>query len=334
MQCGAALFALACACTPKTPPTTVTEAWERPATRPTNDEPEAPQAAPRVVAVVNGHPVSREWLANELIAAHGINLLLQRIWLELVKEEAAKAGITANLREIDTEYDLTLGIGAGEAGGAEKRQAFIDQWRRSRGVSEQELRLAMERQALLRKLAARRLSVSEQMLREEFARLYGTKVECRQIVLPSPRDADRLRPAIEAGEDFATLARRYSADTTTAPQGGLMPPFARNDEAVPELVREAAFRMSPGEVSNPISARGKYVILKLERRLTAELIKFESVRASVEESLRKRLLPVEMEKLFGSLQRGSTVKINDAVLRRLYQAEIEAGRVTGPGLEK
>src|SRR5207247_5016157 len=130
----------------------------------------------------------------------------------------------------------------------------------------------------------------------------GTKVECRHIGVATLRDAEKLRPHIDAGEDFATLARRSSLNDVTAPNGGLLPQFSKNDETIPAVLREAAFRMEPGQVSNPIQINGQLHLLKLERQVPPTIIKFESVRASVEQSLRERLTPLEMENLLTALQ--------------------------------
>src|SRR5205814_8464728 len=129
---------------------------------------------------------------------HGLNLLVQKVALDVGQQEADKSKITVTSPEIDAEYDLTLQLSSSteehrKALTPQRRAQLIEQWRLSRGVSAEELRLAMHRQALLRKLAAARLAINEPMLRDEFARIYGTKVECRHIVLAALRDADKLR---------------------------------------------------------------------------------------------------------------------------------------------
>lgn len=349
---GVALGALACG--PKAAVPSVSEAWESPApvsAAATNENRadnsgsapgarRSPAASERgrAAAVVNDRAISMEWLTRELLASHGIDLLAQRISLEVVRQEAQRTGANATPTEIDAEYDKTLRIGASGAGDVssltpERRRQLIEQWRTSRGVSASELHMAMERQALLRKIIETRLTPNEEKLREEFARIYGTKAECRHIVVASLRDAERLRPSIDAGEDFAILARRFSLNEVTGPNGGLLPPFTARDETVPGVLREAAFQMSPGQVSNPIKVDGQIHLLKLERRLEPEVVKYDSVRGAVERAWRERTTPVEMEKLFTDLQRRAALRIEDSTLRQQYRQRLREGRLMGPELQ-
>ncbi|MCK6482880.1 MAG: peptidylprolyl isomerase [Phycisphaerae bacterium] len=333
---------MCCACNPPPDSPTVSDTLGRPGAGRGNaaQQPVEPRAAESpaadgpAIAEVNGRPISREWLSAALIQTHGLTLLLQRIALEEVRQEAARAGVSATAAEIDDEYDLTLKLAEprGEPLTPQRRKQLIEQWRLSRGVSDDELHIAMERQALLRRLAEQRLTINEQQLRDEFSRLYGAKVECRHIVLAGLRDVDRIRAMIEAGEEFETLARRHSLNDITATNDGLLPPFSQRDETVPGVLREAAFRMSPGQVSNAIQVDGQYHLLKLEKRLPPETIRFEDVRGAVERSLRERLLPIEMDKLFAELQRKANLKILDPVLSRQYEEGRREGRITGPAL--
>lgn len=354
-----ALLFAACKSNPPSP--TIGEAWQHDAPRPGSPSTESPApnhvrtasrndleqpstgdsitppASAGAVASVNGQTITRDWLSRELIASHGLSLLTQKVALEVVRQEAQKGKLVLSPAEIDAEYDLTLRFASmteaeRKALTPQRRAQLIEQWRQSRGVSVEELRLAMERQALLRKLAAERLTVNESMLRDEFARIYGTKVECRHIVVASLRDADKLRTRLDAGDDFATLARRSSINNISAPDGGSLPPFSQNDETIPALLREAAFRMEPGQVSNPIQINGQIHLLKLERRIAPTIITFESVRAAVESALRDRLTPVRMETLLSSLQEQAVLKIDDPVLRQQYHDAVKSGRLTGPAL--
>lgn len=346
----AVLIALPSCASPDRANPSVADAWQQPQTPASpprkNDlapspgfdaASHAPADSAVAVATVNGRPIARDWLARALIASHGLDLLLQRMSLEVVRDEAARAKVSVTPADIDAEYDLTLKLG--ESGvpdrkdlTPERRKQLIEQWRTTRGVSAEELRLAMERQALLRRIATQRLTVNEPMLRDEFARIYGTKVECRHIVVASLRDAEKLRPFIDAGEDFAVLARRHSINDMSGAREGLLPPFTARDETVPGVLREAAFRMAPGQVSNPIKVDGQYHLLKLERRIPPDVVKFEAVRSAVERALRERRTPVEMEKLFTALQQQAALRIDDAELRRQYLDRLRDGRIAGPPL--
>jgi foldase protein PrsA len=271
-----------------------------------------------------------------LIDAHGLDLLLQRMAMERVMQEAKKDGVRIEESDIQTEYDATLELGrtsSAEPLTETRRAQLVERWRIQRGVSEDALRMAMTRQAWLRKLAAARLVVNEQMLKEEFLRLYGAKVECRHIELASIRDAEKVMPFLEAGEEFQMLARRHSINPRTAPTGGLLPPFSRRDPTMPGVLREAAFQLKVGQVSNPIQVDGHYHILRLERHVDPEVIRFEDVRESVERELRARRMPVEMERILSEIQHSTVVSIGDPVLRAQFKERQAAGAIVGPTLK-
>jgi foldase protein PrsA len=344
-RCGLILFLLAAGCEAPQPAPSMADAWRAPrgdssraAPRGTALASDADASAGPAVASVNGRPIPAEWLTRALIETHGLELLVQRMTHEMVRQECEKAGLSINDADVDAEYDLALKAGDSELrGGGEltpqRRRQLVDRWRATRGVSEQELRLAMERQALLRKLAASRVPVGEPALRDEFARLYGAKVECRHIVLASLRDVDRVKPYVDAGEDFATLARRYSVNQISGAKGGLLPPFSRGDETIPAVLREAAFRMEPGQASNPIQVNGEVHLLRLERRIPPDVIRFEDVRGACERSLRERLTPREMETRLAELNRAAVFSISDPTLRAQYIERRNQGRIVAPPLK-
>ena len=98
------------------------------------------------------------------------------------------------------------------------------------------------------------------------------KVRARHILIspsdPSPEadrqareQAEALLSRIRAGEDFATLARRYSDDPATKPEGGDLGYFGRG--AMLDAVERAAFSLKPGEVSDVIKSEVGYPILRV-----------------------------------------------------------------------
>jgi peptidyl-prolyl cis-trans isomerase SurA len=74
-----------------------------------------------------------------------------------------------------------------------------------------------------------------------------------------------LRNRILSGEDFATLAKKYSADPSVTLNGGDMGYVGRG-MMVPEF-EAASFRLKPGEISMPVETMfGLHIIQLLERR--------------------------------------------------------------------
>ena len=76
--------------------------------------------------------------------------------------------------------------------------------------------------------------------------------------------ANALRDSILRGADFADVARRESADSSTRQQGGELPTFGRG-QMVPPFDR-AAFSLPVGQVSPPVATSFGAHLIKVERR--------------------------------------------------------------------
>jgi foldase protein PrsA len=279
------------------------------------------------VAIVNGRSISREKLISTLIEAHGVEVLQQLIVLEAVKAEAKQRGIHATQADVDAEFETALsriaesagmtGEYATEKNKREALQRVLDE----RRISMTEFMLAMERNAYLRKIVERDLRITEETLREEFARTYGEKVRVRHIQIPrnDTRGLNQAIDLLERGADFADVARRVSKNAETAARGGEMEPFTFDDPDIPEALREMAFSLKPGAVSSPVLTGQFFHILKLEQRIPPEDARFEDVRPEVERRLRGRAVPDLMGKLAVRLYKEADKRILDSQLRAKYQ---------------
>ena len=75
--------------------------------------------------------------------------------------------------------------------------------------------------------------------------------------------ADSIATQLRNGADFATAAKRFSADSGSAAQGGELGWFRRG-RMVPEFDR-VAFNLKPGTISNPVETSFGYHIIQVER---------------------------------------------------------------------
>lgn len=104
---------------------------------------------------------------------------------------------------------------------------------------------------------------------------FSAEVEVAQIVRVAKvsnaqkeitkRELIDIRNRILAGEDFATLARKYSSDPSVTVNGGDMG-FVGRGVMVPEF-EAMSFKLKPGEISMPVETQfGFHIIQLLERR--------------------------------------------------------------------
>ena len=98
--------------------------------------------------------------------------------------------------------------------------------------------------------------------------------------------AKEVLAKVQAGEDFAELAKKYSNDPAAAKDGGDLGTFKKAD-MLPEI-GESVAAMKSGEVSPIVMSPAGLHIIKLEEKTTATGKPFEEVKDSIEELLYKK----------------------------------------------
>lgn len=285
------------------------------------------QADGDAIAIVNGKSISRARLVDHLIEAHGLGLLQQMILAEVAKQEAGRRKLRVTPGDVEAEYQRSLnemvreaGMDPDESSDENKRKALLTVLEQ-RGVSLGEFMITMERNAALRKLAEIEIKITEDTLREEFARTHGERAVVRRITLAAD-DAEAMNGVVSRlrrGEDFAEVARALSVDESGA-RGGEMEPFTFTDDRLPAAFRERAFLLkADGEVTQEWLKIERVVhLLKRERRLPAEGVRFEDVRDQVERSLRDRVIHSEMNRLGVELFNKAKIRVIDSGLKKKY----------------
>lgn len=134
--------------------------------------------------------------------------------------------------------------------------------------------------------------------RDSFAVTLPPKVSISQInlkvtpdesVLARARDqVDKIQQELNAGRDFAVVAREFSEDPGTGSEGGNLGCF-QPGTLMPEFER-VAFNLKPGEISDPVlTPFGFHLILLHERRETELCASHILVRARTAEGDRERV---------------------------------------------
>lgn len=104
--------------------------------------------------------------------------------------------------------------------------------------------------------------------------------------------AKELIARIKAGEDFAKIAMAESDDNGAASNGGDLGWFGHG-QMLPS-VEDAAFKLQPGEISEPVKSQyGYHIILVVER----EFKSLDDVKAAIEKTLRPVLTQKAVDEL-------------------------------------
>ena len=116
------------------------------------------------------------------------------------------------------------------------------------------------------------------------------------ISLPAGPSEDQSKEALakiqdiarqaQAGADFAGLAKKSSADSATAAQGGDLGEIRRG--VLPKELEDAVYVLKPGEVSQPIRTTYGYHLVKLTAYTAEKRKSFAEVRKELVEAVRHR----------------------------------------------
>ena len=238
-----------------------------------------PQAEERVVAFVNGKPITQTEFDHE--------------WEDL--PEATKAryekegGRQVFLKEL-VDHELLL---------QEARKLGLDQSDTLRD------RVRRYKEKLLKdELLKDRMKTTVELTKEELDRYYeehagelltSLKVRVSQMLLPNYPAAKDLETQVNRGGDFGKFAQRYSVDYKTKAKGGDLGPY-RKGLVIPE-VDEVIKTLKPGMISAPIKTEAGYYLVMITA-LEPEIIQADQAKR---ERLRQELLYLKRKQYFDSV---------------------------------
>jgi peptidyl-prolyl cis-trans isomerase C len=123
------------------------------------------------------------------------------------------------------------------------------------------------------------------------------EVRARHILFRSPagddkanKDAEEKVKAVIArlkkGEDFAKVAGELTEDPSGKANGGDLGFFTK-EQMVPEF-SEAAFKLEPGQISDPVKTQFGWHVIKVEEKRTKPAPKFEDVKPQIENFVQRK----------------------------------------------
>lgn len=135
-------------------------------------------------------------------------------------------------------------------------------------------------------------------------------IDTRKVVVTDPNKnsilaarelSAKLVDRLNAGEDFAKLAKEYSNDYR-AQEGGLWKTVEPNSLAQPyDVIAAESRKLSPGQIAGPIENKEHFFIIKLEKKEAGYVKSFEEVQKQIETEIkfnrRKKEIDTLTEKL-------------------------------------
>ncbi len=184
-------------------------------------------------------------------------------------------------------------------------------------------RLAKLESAVIRDVYLERhleVAVTDEKLRalydeQQAARGTPEEVSARHILVATEEEAQAVVTELDAGADFAELAKERSTGPS-GPQGGDLGFFAA-EQMVPPF-SEAAFALQPGEYTKaPVQTRFGFHVILVEQRRAVEPPSFEAEKPALGDQLRDDAVKAMVD----SLREKATVEMVKVPLAADLQSE-------------
>ena len=132
------------------------------------------------------------------------------------------------------------------------------------------------------------------------------------------KEMEGLLKRARAGEDFAKLAKEYSEDPGSKDKGGEYT-FARG-RMVPEF-EAAAFSLGTNQVSDIITTRFGFHIIRLSEKIPARKVEFAKAKADIKEGMTQQALQKQFPEYIAKLKKEAGVEILDEKLKSQETAD-------------
>ncbi len=263
-----------------------------------------------VIATVNGRPITEAEFQQALWESAGARVLVEMIDETIIGAAAAQAGITASPDMVRMRQESLLAQAGGESG----LQALLA----AAGFTPERLREQVRLGLLLDGIVQDEMAIPEAEVDKYYhdhADRYrrGPQVRGRMILTATQDNAQALYEALQAGGDFAGLAKELSSDPATAPQNGDMGWFERQDYAT--ALSDVAFRLQKGELSKPFEGPDGWYLIKVEDTRPSGSRPLAEVREEIVSTLKFKRLPQAREQWLIGRRKQVQVTVTDPDVR-------------------
>jgi len=237
---------------------------------------------------------------------------------ELLYQESKAKGITTDEADIDNSIDqIKQRLEAGQS---------FESLMVEMGISMETMRTQVGQASAIQKLLEMEV-YPKAMVSEKESRIFfennpqyfkkPEEVKASHILIQVTADASEeeklaarkkiedIQIKIEAGDDFADLARQYSEGPSSV-NGGDLGYFDRKKMVKP--FSDAAFDLTPGQVSNIVETRFGFHLIKVYDKKAKSTYEFEDIKDRLGELLQQQKMQEETVRYLEELRRTANIK--------------------------
>jgi foldase protein PrsA len=237
-------------------------------------------AKKNVVASVDGEPIKQEEFYSLLTEQYGSSALDYLISNKIIELESEKKDVTVSNEEKEDELKSLME----SYGGEEAFQQAISQ----SGTSIESIEDEMEIYLLSKKLLEPMIDITDEEIKTYFDENKdffneSEQVQASHILVEDEATANEVKSKLDAGADFAELAKEYSTDTANSATGGDLGYFSKGEMATE--FEDVAFTLEINEISSPVKTDYGYHIIKVVDKKEAKEAVLEDHKAGIKETL-------------------------------------------------
>ncbi|GER77888.1 MULTISPECIES: peptidylprolyl isomerase [Enterococcus] len=197
-------------------------------------------AGEKTAVSYKGGTISEQEVMDSLKKMQGADSTVQQLIVYQVFED--KYGDDVSAKEVDSQYDQT------------KKQLgdSFDSQLKTAGYTEETFKDSIKQSLAFQEGLKKHIKLTDEDLKTAW-KTFHPEVEAQIIQVASENDAKDVKKAADKGDDFSKLAKDKSTDTTTKEDGGKVK-FDSTTTTVPTEVKEAAFKLKDGQVSDVITS--------------------------------------------------------------------------------
>lgn len=173
--------------------------------------------------------------------------------------------------------------------------------------SEDDFKRALKLNLLQEKAAIADIKVTEDELKTAYKNA-KPEIKARHILVADEKTAKEVIAKLDKGEDFATLAKKYSTDPGSAQNGGDLGWFGAG-KMVPEF-EAAAYALKKNEISKPIKTTNGYHVIQLTDKKEKE--SYEKMKTKLEYDLKvSKIDQAKVQTMLDKLVKDAEVDVKD-----------------------
>ncbi|MED4073001.1 foldase protein PrsA [Priestia endophytica] len=242
----------------------------------------------QVVASVDGSDITKDDVYNLLADQNGAAAVDTLITEKIIDKEAEKEDIKITDKQVNQELDDLKEQYGGED--------TFNQTLEASGVTLSSLKEDIKKNKEIEELLRPSIKITEKEMKEYFNEnkdsfAQAAQVKASHILVDDEKTAKEIKEKLDKGEDFATLAKKYSTDTATSESGGELGYF--EEGTMTDEFDKKAFSMKKGEISDPVKTDYGYHIIKVEDVKEAKQASYKDSKAQVKEAIFNEKLQTE-----------------------------------------